>query len=159
MPVSLKAHTETLTMQEAMRFACQPGCTRCCDTRGFVYLSENDLNRIAAHQGMSAEAFEARYVIRFRSLLRFRKPPKSQCHFLTSSGCSVHVVKPVQCRTYPFWPELVEDQNAWNDEAQRCPGIHQGELIQIGTACEIASEMKTAYPTLYGIQSPKESFK
>ncbi len=133
-----------------MRFACQPGCTRCCDTQGFVYITENDLLRIARHLGLTAEAFEQRYVIRYRRILRLRKPAGSQCHFLTGSGCSVHDVKPVQCRTYPFWPELVEDQAAWNEEAGRCPGIHKGELIQIGSACEIASEMKTAYPSLYG---------
>lgn len=132
-----------------MRFACQSGCTRCCDTKGFVYITENDLRRIAEHLGLSAKAFEERYVIRFRHVLRLRKPRKSQCHFLSETGCSVHVVKPVQCRTYPFWPELVEDRDAWNDESKRCPGIHKGELIQIGTACEIAGEMKTAYPNLY----------
>ena len=132
-----------------MRFACQPGCTRCCDTKGFVYITENDLKRIAKHLGLSAKAFESRYVIRYKHMLRLRKPRKSQCHFLNESGCSVHVVKPVQCRTYPFWPELVEDAAAWRDEATRCPGINKGDLIQIGTACEIASEMKTAYPSLY----------
>jgi Fe-S-cluster containining protein len=132
-----------------VRFACQPGCVRCCDTQGFVYITEGDLKRLAKHLGLTAEAFEERYVIRYRRILRLRKPAKSQCHFLTVNGCSVHVVKPVQCRAYPFWPELVEDQAAWQDEAKRCPGINKGDLIQIGGACEIASEMKTAYPALY----------
>jgi Fe-S-cluster containining protein len=132
-----------------MRFACQTGCTRCCDTKGFVYITESDLKNIARHLGLSAKSFEQQYVVRFPHILRLRKPKKSQCHFLTESGCSVHPVKPVQCRTYPFWPELVENRAAWNGEAKRCPGIHKGELIQIGTACEIASEMKTSYPTLY----------
>jgi Fe-S-cluster containining protein len=132
-----------------MRFACQPGCTRCCNTRGFVYITENDLVRIAKHLGLAAKAFEERYVIRYRKILRLRKPRGSQCHFLAATGCSVHPVKPVQCRTYPFWPELVENQSAWKNEAARCPGIHKGELIQIGSACEIAGEMKTAYPSLY----------
>jgi Fe-S-cluster containining protein len=114
-----------------------------------VYITEKDLQRIAKHLGLSPDAFERQYVIRYRRILRLRKPRKSQCHFLTAEGCSVHVVKPVQCRTYPFWPELVEERQAWKDEATRCPGINKGELIQIGTACEIAAEMKTAYPGLY----------
>jgi Fe-S-cluster containining protein len=82
-------------------------------------------------------------------LLRFRKPPAGQCHFLTSEGCSIHPAKPTQCRLYPFWPELVEDRAAWNAERVDCPGIGKGELVQIGTACETASEMKRAYPSLY----------
>ena len=132
-----------------MRFACQPGCIRCCDTQGFVYITEHDLLRLAVYLGLTPEAFEKQHVIRYRQILRLRKPRRSQCHFLTAGGCSVHPVKPVQCRTYPFWPELVEDQAAWQAEAQRCPGIGKGGLIQIGSACEIANEMKTAYPSLY----------
>ena len=132
-----------------LRFACQPGCVRCCDTHGFVYITEDDLKRLARYLKMSARAFEAKYVIRYRHLLRLRKPRNSQCHFLMKGGCSVHPVKPVQCRTYPFWPELVRDRDVWRMEGQRCPGIGKGELIQIGSACEIAAEMKSAYPRLY----------
>ena len=132
-----------------MRFACQSGCTRCCQVRGFVYLTEEDLSRAAAFTGMTSEDFEARYVIRYRTLLRLRKPLNAQCHFLTERGCSIHPVKPVQCRLYPFWPELVESRSAWKEEARNCPGIGKGELIQIGTALEIADEMKRAYPSMY----------
>jgi Fe-S-cluster containining protein len=133
----------------SIRFTCQPGCTRCCDTQGFVYITQNDFVRLARYLGLAEAEFEKRYVIRYRHILRLRKPRNSQCHFLTAGGCSVHAVKPVQCRTYPFWPELVEDRAAWQAEASRCPGINQGELIQIGEACQIANEMKTAYPTVY----------
>ncbi|MDQ2711336.1 MAG: YkgJ family cysteine cluster protein [Acidobacteriota bacterium] len=116
---------------------------------GYVYLTEEDLQRAAAYVGMTPEAFEAKYVVRYPTLLRFRKPMNAQCHFLTSAGCSIHAVKPTQCRLYPFWPELVEDRAAWNETAETCPGIRKGELIQIGTALEIASEMKDAYPSMY----------
>jgi len=78
-----------------------------------------------------------------------RKPKTSQCHFLTENGCSVHPVKPVQCRLYPFWPELVENRANWQAERAMCPGIGKGELVQIGVACEIAAEMKMAYPAVY----------
>jgi Fe-S-cluster containining protein len=98
---------------------------------------------------MTPKAFEKKYVVRYQNILRLRKPRASQCHFLQEGGCSVHEVKPVQCRTYPFWPELVENRKAWKEEGARCPGIGKGGLIQIGTACEIASEMKTAYPYAY----------
>jgi Fe-S-cluster containining protein len=118
--------------------------------RGFVYITEEDLRRMAAHEGLSAAAFEARYVVRFRRLLRLRKPKNSQCHFLREGGCAVHRVKPVQCRLYPFWPELVENRAKWEAEAAMCPGIGKGGLVQIGAACETAGEMKRAYPATYG---------
>ena len=132
-----------------MRFTCQPGCTKCCQVRGFVYLIEDDLARAARYLSMSAAEFEARYVIRYRKLLRLRKPLDAQCHFLREDGCSIHPAKPTQCRLYPFWPELVEDRSAWRNEGKGCPGIGKGQLVQIGTAMEIASEMKRAYPPMY----------
>ncbi len=132
-----------------LQFACQPGCTRCCDVRGFVYITEDNLRNMAAYLGMTASAFEARYVLRFKKLLRLRKPKKSQCHFLEAGGCRVHPVKPVQCRLYPFWPELIEDRDVWEAERKACPGIGQGELVQIGVACETAAEMRVAYPHMY----------
>jgi Fe-S-cluster containining protein len=134
---------------DALRFACQPGCTRCCDQQGYVYLSEQDLVRAAAFLGIKPSEFEARYVYRTRHLLRFRKPRHSQCWFLRSDGCSIHPAKPTQCRAFPFWPEIVESRREWKAAGRYCPGIGTGPLVQIGTALETADEMKQAYPWLY----------
>lgn len=136
-------------MRDALKFACQPGCTRCCETRGYVYVSENDVVRIAGFLNLTQSEFEDKYILRFKHVIRLKKPLDAQCHFLTKEGCSIHPVKPTQCRLYPFWPELVEDRKAWKQEAQACPGIGKGDLIQIGEACEIANEMRTAYPKMY----------
>jgi Fe-S-cluster containining protein len=114
-----------------------------------VYLTEQDLERAARYLGMSPEDFEARYVYRTRRRMRLRKPPDSQCSFLVNNGCRIHPAKPTQCRLFPFWPELVEDRRAWNHAARSCPGIGQGPLVQIGTAVEVANEMRTAYPAMY----------
>ena len=134
---------------DGLRFRCQPGCIKCCDRHGYVYLTENDLKQTAKHLGMSPCDFEAKYVYRTRNLLRLRKPRGSQCHFLEEGGCVIHPVKPVQCRLFPWWPELVEDRRAWNAAAKTCPGIGKGRLVQIGTALETSSEMRTAYPFMY----------
>eukprot|EP00613_Pedinella_sp_CCMP2098_P066871 CAMPEP_0171980084 /NCGR_PEP_ID=MMETSP0993-20121228/259757_1 /TAXON_ID=483369 /ORGANISM="non described non described, Strain CCMP2098" /LENGTH=393 /DNA_ID=CAMNT_0012632261 /DNA_START=51 /DNA_END=1232 /DNA_ORIENTATION=- len=40
------------------------------------------------------------------------------CVFLDPLGkCSIYEVRPLQCRTYPFWPSLLEDAEAWSAEA------------------------------------------
>ena len=136
---------------EGLRFECQPGCTKCCDRDGSVYISENDLLRIADHLGLTPAAFEAKYVYRTTYQLRLRKPRNRQCEFLKpNEGCTIHAVKPAQCRLYPFWPELVEYRDIWEHEKRKCPGIGQGPLVQIGTAMETAEEMKVAYPFSYG---------
>jgi Fe-S-cluster containining protein len=137
---------------DGLRFECQPGCTNCCRVKGFVYITENDLERAAAFLGMKPADFEQRYVYRTRHLLRLRKPRNSQCFFLRDYGCSIHPAKPTQCRLFPFWPELVENRDRWMETANSCPGIDRGELIQIGTAMEVASEMQRAYPAMYSLE-------
>ncbi|MBV9742420.1 MAG: YkgJ family cysteine cluster protein [Acidobacteriia bacterium] len=132
-----------------MRFACQPGCTACCRQRGFVYLTEEDLSRAAAFVGLTAQAFERKYVYRTRRLLRLRTPRDSRCHFLVDGGCSIHPAKPTQCRAFPFWPELVESRRQWRKAASFCPGIGTGPLIQIEAARQQAAEMRSGYPALY----------
>jgi hypothetical protein len=136
-------------MRVDLRFTCQPGCTNCCNQQGFVYLTEADLKRASRHLKMSPAAFEGKYVYRTKNFLRLRKPRNSQCHFLTGSGCSIHPNKPTQCRLFPFWPELIENRKEWRRTSHRCPGIGQGELIQIGDAVETASAMRAAYPEMY----------
>lgn len=139
-----------------LRFECQPGCTNCCEQQGFVYLTEEDLGRIAKYAGMTVRDFERRYIYRTRNLRRLRVPRHQQCHFLRDGGCSIHPVKPVQCRLFPFWPELVgskgdvkDAKREWRKTARWCPGIGKGELVQIETAKERAAGMKEAYPSMY----------
>jgi uncharacterized protein len=136
-------------MAEERRFECQPGCTNCCTQRGFVYLNDADVARAAAFVGMSAADFERRYVYRTSKKMRLRVAKRVRCYFLKDGGCGIHPAKPLQCRTFPFWPELVGSAREWQRAAHRCPGIGKGPLVQIEQAREIAAEMKAGLPELY----------
>ena len=134
---------------KVLRFECQPGCTKCCEQQGFVYLTREDLVRIAQYLDLPPNEFERRYVYRTKHLLRLRVPRERQCEFLGPDGCSIHAVKPVQCRAFPFWPELVDSKREWKKTAAWCPGIGKGELVQIEAARGRAAEMRAAYPSMY----------
>jgi len=132
-----------------MRFECQTGCTKCCEQQGFVYLTEEDITRLAAHLDMTVYGFEARYVFRTKNLRRLRVPRHAQCEFLDEGGCSVHLAKPLQCRAFPYWPELVGNKKNWAKIGTWCPGIGKGDLVNIQTAREVAEEMRTSHAALY----------
>ncbi len=136
-------------MPEGLRFECQPGCTACCEQKGFVYLTEADIVRAAQFLGMRPAAFEKKYVYRTRNRRRLRVPVNSQCSFLRDGGCSIHPAKPTQCRIFPFWPELVDSRREWRKTAGYCPGMGKGPLIQIEAAREQAREMHAGYPEMY----------
>jgi uncharacterized protein len=132
-----------------MRFECQSGCTACCRQRGFVNLSEADLVRAAGFLDLTPATFERKYVYRTSNRMRLRVPRGAHCPFLEESGCRIHPAKPTQCRTFPFWPELVDSAKEWHRTASYCPGIGKGEFVEAESAGAQAGEMRQSFPILY----------
>ena len=99
--------------------------------------------------GLTSQQFARQYVYRTRNRMRLRVPRDANCYFLREGGCSVHPVKPTQCRIFPFWPELLESRREWLKTARYCPGIGKGPLVQISDAREQAREMREGYPAMY----------
>lgn len=98
---------------------------------------------------MDEHQFEERYVYATKNTRRLRKPKGSQCPFLGGRGCTVHPAKPTQCRLFPFWPEMIEDNKELTATAKWCPGIGSGKLVSIKTLEASAREMRSAYPEQY----------
>jgi Fe-S-cluster containining protein len=115
--------------RQHFRFECQSGCTNCCTQPGEVYLTEDDVPRIAAYIGVGPEEFRKRYCVTAEDGLRLATPPGKACLFLLENGCSIHEVKPLQCRTFPFWPEHVRNKRAWKRLSAFCPGIGVGQVL------------------------------
>ncbi|MFA6890676.1 MAG: YkgJ family cysteine cluster protein [Sphaerochaetaceae bacterium] len=117
--------------QRGVRFSCR-GCRYCCSVEpGYVFLSVEDVDRLAKRFGMERETFLAAYCRVteetgfFYSLL---EKTDNDCIFLTEKGCGVYEDRPLQCRTYPFWKRIMKDRESWDDEARRCPGINHGAI-------------------------------
>lgn len=123
-------------MQEDLRFSCTQ-CGLCCATAGdyYVYLSKQESERIRAYLQLSQGWFRRRYLQRLVDGEQVLAPGSDErCIFLDARGkCRIYTVRPIQCRTYPFWPELVDSAAAWNREARRCEGINQGSVIAHST--------------------------
>lgn len=132
----------------SMRFTCQPGCTRCCTQDGWVYLSQDDVPRLAAFLGISEDELERRHLYSTVNTRRLRRQD-GQCPFLTAEGCSVHPAKPTQCRLFPYWPELIDDEKQLRETAEWCPGIGKGDLVPVEVLEKSAREMRSAYPHGY----------
>ena len=104
------------------RFACT-GCGKCCTGRGsyVIEVSRREQRRIQRFLGISWDWLRRRYVFRFddeRESVRMHA--NGDCVFLgEGKRCRIYAVRPGQCRTYPFWPEL-ETRQAWHAEARRC---------------------------------------
>ena len=49
------------------------------------------------------------------------------CIFLKENRCTVYKSRPIQCRTWPFWPENMNTKTWNNDIAKNCPGVGKGK--------------------------------
>lgn len=118
---------------DGLRFQCQM-CRYCCSSEpGFVYLSDKEIEAEAAYLGLNRDEFMKIYcrLVDFGEyyLVSLREKSNYDCIFLTENGCSVYPVRPHQCSQYPFWKNIMESREAWENEKQYCPGIGKGDLI------------------------------
>lgn len=112
-------------------------CTQCgnCCRALIVYLTQQDVHRLAAGTGHTVEAFEAAYIDPLPARHpeewgQFRHRP---CAFLDGKKCSVYAHRPDSCRDYPFFTPLFR----WMlpdiiDGADKCPIIYNvlAQMVQ-----------------------------
>lgn len=128
--------------RQPLRFDCTR-CGRCCVAGGgyYVFLDEHAAEGIRAYLKLSRGWFRRRYLRRLPDGdLVASWQGDGRCVFLDVSGkCGIYPVRPVQCRTYPFWPEIASRQRDWRRESRRCEGIDRGEEMPVARIRELVS--------------------
>jgi Fe-S-cluster containining protein len=90
-------------------------------------VSPEEIASLAASRGESTDAFSRRFVRQVGSRYSLIERPGGDCIFWDKAvGCTVYEARPVQCRTWPFWPENVETPADWERTRQGCPGSGRG---------------------------------
>jgi Fe-S-cluster containining protein len=137
---------------DGLDFTCTQ-CGNCCTGGpGFVWLEKSEIVALADYLEITAEEMVERYCRKISgkfSLKEIRHPARGQydCIFvkeiLVNAGpdtakieqtrieqtrrvCSVYPARPLQCRTWPFWPENLGSKKAWKQAGRKCHGMDQG---------------------------------
>jgi Fe-S-cluster containining protein len=129
--------------REGIRFECR-GEGNCCVTRGkygYVYLSFNDRKRLAAHFNLTTQEFTERYTRKSDGMYELKYTDKD-CPFFTDNLCSVYKARPWQCRTWPFWPENMNEAVWEREVAPYCPGVGRGRLYSAEEISDILAKKK-----------------
>lgn len=127
--------------REGLQFECTQ-CGNCCTgAPGYVFLSEEEIVRIAEFLGREDKWLgkeHLRKINRTRYSLTEDRATGDCCFLKTTPEgkriCSIYPVRPLQCRTWPFWDINLESQEAWAETAEGCPGMNKGkryDLVQI----------------------------
>ncbi len=112
-----------------LRFECAR-CGRCCRGEpGAVFLLPDEEAALGAFFGLSPGEFRARYETSRWRYPSLRERAGGECVMLgADGGCLVYDLRPLMCRTWPFWPEALDSPGAWERAARRCPGMDAGRL-------------------------------
>ncbi len=130
---------ETITQQEqwyadGLQFSCNQ-CGNCCTgPSGYVWVDRGEQVAMAEHFGLTLKEFRKKYARKLHgrwSLNEVQVGEMYDCVFLDrnsegGAGCSIYGLRPVQCRTWPFWPENLRSLRSYVTAGRTCPGMTRG---------------------------------
>jgi Fe-S-cluster containining protein len=117
---------------EGLRFGCTQ-CGQCCTgSPGYAWVTLDEIVAIAAHLNLSIDDFAKRYLRQVgEEYALLEHPTTYDCVFLKEKKCQIYPVRPKQCRTFPWWKNQLESEEAWKEAAKRCEGINHPEAPTI----------------------------
>lgn len=123
-----------------LRFECTQ-CGRCCTgPPGYVGFTPDEGRAIAALLGLDEREFLARYTSDANgapSLAEVETEHGFDCVFLdrtTIPGkaiCGIYEARPLQCRTFPWWPGNLRSEKHWRRLGRQCEGVGRGGFVPI----------------------------
>lgn len=138
--MSKKPSLDEKWYKEGLRFKCTE-CGQCCTgAPGYVWLTDEDIERFADHFKLTKEAFLKTYARHVKGRYSLKESPVNyDCVFLNGKRCTVYNARPKQCRKFPFWPANLTSKAAWDDASKYCEGINAKDAPLI-PASEIAQK-------------------
>ena len=141
--------------RDGIRFECT-ACGNCCRNHGdgydYVYSTMRERRAIAAHLQLPQAEFERSYCEDVDGLLSFKSQTLAEgggkaCIFLAGNRCSIYAHRPTQCRTFPFWPEVLADREVWQRDVESvCPGVGSGPLHDVAAIRETLERQRAFEP-------------
>ena len=113
--------------KDGLKFECQR-CGDCCRGEpGIVKVDINDIKKISSCLKIKQESFAKYYLRIVNGSLSLRELRNGDC-FMYDNGCKIYEVRPLQCRTFPFWKSNLGIESDWEKQKHTCPGMDKGRL-------------------------------
>jgi Fe-S-cluster containining protein len=129
---------------DGLSFTCAQ-CGNCCSGGpGYVWVTDDEVTKLANHLGISRETFTRKYCRRVAGQYALKEIKNTRCgeydcvfmKEITPEGgshrkriCTVYEARPLQCRTWPFWEGNLSSAVAWKRAARSCLGMNHGEFF------------------------------
>jgi uncharacterized protein len=119
--------------REGLRFECTQ-CGNCCTGMpGHVWVNEADIQRIAEFLDKPVGEIRLLRTRPARGRISLNEYTNGDCTFFepATRRCTIYPVRPLQCRTWPFWRSNLADEAAWRQAERACPGAGCGVLVPL----------------------------
>ncbi len=129
-----------------LRFECTQ-CGGCCTNRGeytHVYVSPDEVRGLARLLDMSVSDFRREHTFTDEYGWTQLSFTGERCRFLDGVRCRVYAARPTQCRTFPFWRDLVKGGEWTREAAELCEGVGRGRLYPIDEAEQLMVAFETS---------------
>ena len=128
--------TNRYFFKNGIRFECTR-CGICCTGEpGTVYINKEEMYKIAKYLNIEVDVLKENYLYPFRDSYSIKELENGDCIFF-KDGCSIYPVRPMQCRTYPFWMMNLRNEKRWEQVKKECPGIGNGRIYTADEIIEI----------------------
>lgn len=93
-------------------------------------MTGSDRKRMAKVLGLSTREFTSKHLAKTEGVWHLKEDTANgDCRFLVGGNrCGVYEGRPDQCRTWPFWPEVMNAKTWKKEVAAYCPGVGKGKL-------------------------------
>ncbi|HUW55147.1 MAG TPA: YkgJ family cysteine cluster protein [Planctomycetota bacterium] len=126
---------------EGIRFECRRCGTCCRGEPGYVWVTTEEIRRMAEHLGMAPVDFAKEYVRREGTKLSLKEHENGDC-VLWKESCVVYECRPAQCRGFPFWTHALKSKAAFAEVTRTCPGVGTGRLYTVEDILAIAAGLR-----------------
>lgn len=110
---------------DGLKFECRQ-CGYCCTfPGGAIFGTELEFKKIAAFIKVSYEEFLKNYTKNVSGYVSLISRESGPCIFY-ENGCTIYPLRPTQCRTFPFWGEILKSEVRWQKQSETCQGIDKG---------------------------------
>lgn len=135
-------HDRSYFFDRGIRFSCQQ-CGQCCvGEPGTIYVSKPEIETIASSLNLTIKNFTAQYLYPFKDSYSIKEDNEGRCLFF-DEGCTIYTIRPLQCRTFPFWFSNMRSEQSWQEMKRQCRGIGYGRRF---TKIEILEMVEKSIP-------------
>lgn len=148
-----------LQNHEKFKFKCT-ACGNCCKGPGEVYFTAEEFENVVRFLQLNSDQKSKleNKLVQSRKNGYLVHSAGTACYFLDRNNrCKVYPVRPLQCRTFPFWPSTFRSISSLEMVESECPGTMSSDPeAREFTALQVTRKVNQTHKNFLQSQDPNQ---